>query len=110
MISIEKTNKTGHISVTSTSACCASRQREKESSQFEQHFPIWKLLGKLQGTEELQLTLELIGVTVKRRKDVLSFRNRDLSSMSKDNNLLYSQKSHYTNGKKSTKLNSFMGI
>lgn len=27
-------------------------QREK-SCEFEEHFPIWKLLGKLQGTEEL---------------------------------------------------------
>lgn len=46
---------------------CKYTERER-SHQFEQHFPIWKLLGKLQGTEELQFTLELIGVPVRRGK------------------------------------------
>ena len=46
---------------------CKYTKRER-SCQFKKHFPIWKLLGKLQGIEELQFTLELIGVTVKRGK------------------------------------------
>lgn len=37
----------------------------ERSHPFEQHFPIWELLGKLQGAEQLAFTLELIGVTVK---------------------------------------------
>jgi hypothetical protein len=45
----------------------------KEKEAISLFLPIWKLLGKLQGTKELQFTLELIGVTMEREKDPMSF-------------------------------------
>lgn len=54
----------------------AVKYTERKSRQSQQHFPIWKLLGKLQGTKELQFTLELIGVTMEREKEPMSFSSR----------------------------------